>query len=155
MSNYSGVVRKIFAKTNWGTQSFVIDTVDKTYFNLGKVPPMFTEGQTVSFYGRDGKKAGNVDVDVNTIVVGTETPVATEDYAMGGARRTAAAPVTKDAYWSNKEARDLENDRKRNLGAARNTAIAMAELIHKVTPYTNVLDVATYVNDKTIELSNA
>lgn len=73
MSQYSGVVRKIFPKSAWGTQSFVIDTVDKTYFNLGKVPPMFTEGQTISFDGAPSKRAGNVDVNVNTIQIVTDT----------------------------------------------------------------------------------
>ena len=89
MTQYSGVVRKIFPKSNWGTQSFVIDSVDKTYFNLGKVPPMFSEGQTISFEGTEGKRAGNVDVNVNSIRIETDAAVKPEEYKMSGARRSA------------------------------------------------------------------
>jgi len=126
MSQYSGVVRKIFPKSSWGTQSFVIDSVDKTYFNLGKVPPIFTEGQSISFDGREGKRAGNVDVDVNSIVINTDVVVKSEDYSMAkqGAKRTGEY-VDKDVYWKNREENDKVTQKRIEIQAARNAAIAV------------------------------
>lgn len=148
MSNYSGVVRKIFPKSNWGSYSFAIDSADKVYFNLGKVPPNFSEGQTLNFEGTPGKRPGNVDVNVNSIVIDTEAPVKPASYSM-------SQDLSKDQYWKNKEARDIENDRKRNLGAATNTAIAYGELLHKVTPFANVSDLSRFVEEKAKELASA
>lgn len=43
----------------------------------------------------------------------------------------AGATVTKDDYWRRREDRDLLNDQLRNVGAARNTAIAFVDLLAK------------------------
>lgn len=124
-SSYSGVVSKIFPKASWGAQSFGLQSVDRTYFNLGKVPPMFSEGQTISFEGSPGKRPGTVEVNVNSIVVETETPVKAEDYKMANGARRGTEVLTKDKYWENREANDKLTQKRIEIQAARNAAIAV------------------------------
>ncbi len=121
MSNYTGVVSKIFPPSNWGTHSFGLRG-EKGYYNLGKVPPMFSEGQTISFYGNPGKRAGNVDVTPESVTIVTEQPV--EHSVANGARRSAEV-VTKDKYWENREARDEVTQKRIEIQAARNAAIEL------------------------------
>ena len=126
MSNYSGVVRKIFTNQFGGKKlySFSMDS-DKSYFNLGEKTPSFSEGNTVSFDGAPGKRAGNVDVKSPITVVG-ETVVTGEDYKVGGAKRSVEV-MTKDQYWSNREANDVKVQKVIQVQAARNAAIQLLQ----------------------------
>lgn len=129
MSNYSGVVRKIFTNQFGGKKlySFSMDS-DKSYFNLGEKTPSFSEGNTVSFDGAPGKRAGNVDVKSPITVVG-EQQVQPEDYIVGGAKRSVEV-MTKDQYWSNREANDVKVQKVIQVQAARNAAIAVLSAVH-------------------------
>lgn len=129
MSNYSGVVRKIFTNQFGGKKlySFSMDS-DKSYFNLGEKTPSFSEGNTVSFDGAPGKRVGNVDVKSPVTVVG-EQAVNTESYQMGGAKRSVEV-MTKDQYWSNREANDVKVQKVIQVQAARNAAIAVLAAVH-------------------------
>lgn len=128
LSTYSGVVRKIFTNQFGGKKlySFSMDS-DKSYFNLGEKTPSFSEGNTVSFDGAPGKRVGNVDVKSPVTVVG-EQAVNTESYQMGGAKRSVEV-MTKDQYWSNREANDVKVQKVIQVQAARNAAIATMSVI--------------------------
>lgn len=128
MGNYSGVVRKVFKNNFKGTDlySFTLDS-DKTFYNLGRKAPVFSEGQSIKFDGDRGKRQGNVDVLVDSIEISSETSVKAEDYSMSsqsGARRSAEV-LTKDKYWENREANDVKVQKVIQIQAARNAAIAL------------------------------
>jgi len=125
---YSGVVRTI--KSNpFGSKilhSFQLDS-DRTYYNLGDRAPTFGEGVTIQFTGKPGTRAGSVNVDFNSIQVVNETPVQPKDYAMtqaAGARRTVVG-IDKDQYWKNREDNDKVTQKRIEIQAARNAAIAV------------------------------
>ena len=122
MASYSGVVRKIFPKTNWGSYSFSL-TDQKGFFNLGKVEPTFSEGQTISFDGGPGRRPDNVEV-ISPVKVVDSVVSEVKDYSMAGAKRSVDL-LGKDAYWTNREAKDEVTQKRIEIQAARNAAIAL------------------------------
>lgn len=132
---FSGVVSKVNTN-NWQGKtlhSFKINTADG-YFNTGTVNPGVQEGESVKFDAKPGKREGNYDVKVSSIVRSTDAPVAPEQYAMTsqsptGAKRSAAV-MTKDGYWEAREARDLVTQKRIEIQAARNAAIALLAAVH-------------------------
>lgn len=130
LSNYNGVVSKIFPKSNWGTYSFGMQG-QRGYYNMGKIPPFFSEGQTIEFDGTPGKREGNVDVNANTIKVVTEEQVQPKDYNMPktetGARKVQV--LQKDDYWQRREERDVETQKRIEIQACRNAAIQLVQAV--------------------------
>lgn len=118
----SGTVTKVDSKEFDGRNgpvllhSFQIDS-SRRWFRLGRKKPTFQQGDTISFENDD---KGNVDYD--SIVTGG-APAAPP--RQGGAPRAAnrqgggrPAPAsggggqTRDGYWAEKEARDLQKDKR-------------------------------------------
>ena len=123
-----GVVYKVFDRevnTKRGkakAYSIKLDG-DDNYYGVGFTNPNLTAGDYVSFDA--GKNAQDYwQADPKSIRKMDREP--TE------ARTNVASVVKgKDDYWNRKEARDLENDHKRNVGASLNTAIDFVELLLK------------------------
>lgn len=134
----SGVVRSIKGnpwqnKTLW---SFQLDS-DRTFYNLGEVKPNFSEGQTVSFDGEAGKRQGTFNVKAGSVQVLDAAVVKPTEYSMaaatGGAKRTESF-IGKDAYWSNREAKDEVTQKRIEIQAARNAAIALLAALNGDDP---------------------
>ncbi len=106
-----GVVTRLYEK-DWtdrdsGDQiilhSFQIEG-NRRYFRTGTNAPPFSEGDSISFVA-DGN-TGNVDLK-SVKQVEVETVVAPKPAASAGGSN-ASAPVSRDAYWANKEKNDAE-----------------------------------------------
>ena len=117
----------------------------------GKILYSFTLKGQDGFFGTGTKKAPvevgksyefEVDVDGRgrkTVNLATIKPwesgeaIQSPNVSSFAARSRYAGGASKDQgkddYWRNKEARDLVNDRHRELGATRNTAIALVSLM--------------------------
>lgn len=128
----------------------------RRWFRLGRVEPEFQEGDNIGF---ENDEKGNVDVD--TIVFDPEPKRTARGSGggrsgdrsrgrSGGSRNAAgggrtrsqgggsaeAGGVTRDGYWANKEARDLEREKRyqevdvprMSLPSAREAAIKVTEL---------------------------
>lgn len=106
MQNYEGVVGFISEKAWFDRKlgqdinlySFKLDGHD-TWFRTGDTKPEFMKGQQIRFSSN-----GN-NVDLSTVEITEATPVQTAPRPAGQSR-----VVTKDTYWADKEARDLEKE---------------------------------------------
>jgi hypothetical protein len=126
---YNGVVSRVSSNVWQGKtlHSFQLNNTDG-YFNTGTKNPNVQQGQQVAFTAKPGKRAGSFDVDVASIQVAGGTTVAPEAYSMTsqsatGARRSDSF-VDKDQYWKNREAKDEITQKRIEIQAARNAAIA-------------------------------
>ena len=103
---------------------------DGKVYGFGTTRPQVNSGDQVEFEATE--KNGYMNAKNGTLRVvrkGSEqtvqgTPAAQVSYA-------ASEGAGKNRYWENKEARDLLNDKLRNVGAARNTAIAFIDVLVK------------------------
>lgn len=130
-----GVIQRINdkqwnGKTFW---SFALQGQDG-WFNTGmKRPPAV--GTSVEFNEKTNSK-GYKEVD-GTITIRSDGPVqvASIPTSVGNNGTAKATPSYgaggSAAYWDRKEARDIANDTARELGASRNTAIAIIDLALK------------------------
>lgn len=124
---YNGTVQRIFSKPFGGKllHSFTLQG-EKGFFGLGRVAPTFKEGDQLSFEAVPSKREGNYDVKAETIKLSTETLVRVEDYSMSGAKKQVV--LQKDDYWKNREDRDLVTQKRIEIQAARNAAIALLQV---------------------------
>jgi hypothetical protein len=122
-----GVVDRVSEKAGkFGTMYSVKLRDTDTWYGLKGAKPRFVEGNLIEFEAHQNAR-GYWDADGRSVRV-LEATVA----AAPAARAVAGAqPVGKDDYWKRKEERDLTNDQLRNIGAARNTAIAFVDLLAK------------------------
>lgn len=114
MEEAVGVVTAVSSKVlDSGTYySFCIDDV---WYRTGRDPVPFEKGYTVKFEFDDGKYGKQVDLD--TLKSKEGKAPAKSNGAAGG--------LSKNQYWDNKEARDIEKDKSIRMAGALNTAIAM------------------------------
>lgn len=121
MPQVTGVVEKITSKQlSSGTYySFVMD--DAEWYRTNKDKPPFVEGSTVTFTFDDGRYGKQVDLPSIVVAEGApkETPKAKKSFSGGGG---------KDQYWTDREARDLDTQKRISYQAAANTAIALVGL---------------------------
>ncbi len=115
----AGVVQRVLNKDFKGKMLYSFSLgEDKPLFGLGGVRPNFNEGDKITFeYILNNK--GYPVVDGKSIKV-------VERGANGAQAVPAAAGVPaqgREAYWSNKEARDVETQKRISFQAARNSAI--------------------------------
>lgn len=147
---FSGVVSKV-SRNPWQGKtlhSFKINTADG-YFNTGTVDPGVNEGESIKFDAKPAKREGNFDVVVKSITRSTDTPVSPDQYAMtsqnpNGARRSASV-MTKDNYWEDRAAKDVETQKRIEIQAARNAAIALLGALSGSDPE----DVGEFINEWT------
>lgn len=87
----------------------------------GMFPPKLREGEYVEFSAETNER-GYLQGDKKSFKV-LEAPKEAISTGASAASVARSSVVGKDDYWKGKEARDVVNDKARNVGAARNTAI--------------------------------
>lgn len=120
-----GVVARISdfpfnGKTLW---SFTLRG-DQTFYRLGEKKPSFKEGDSVQF---DAEQKGK-GVQAKNVVpwVGSQVTVGTSASTVA---RTVSGPATSNEYWSNRETRDIEVQKRIELQSCRNSAIELVRLL--------------------------
>lgn len=124
-----GVVQRTFSKQfeNGTAYSFTLKGQDG-FFSTGYRPAV-EQGKAYEFeYTTDPK--GRKSVNLSTLRPweagdAVQAPPVRSFARSGGFKKDDG----KDEYWKNKEARDIQNDRLRELGATRNTAIALVDMM--------------------------
>lgn len=124
----SGVVDRISERDGKFGKMYSIKLRDNdVWYGLkGYRPGAVKQGQVVEFEAAQNAR-GYWDADGKNIRV-LQDAVVEAPAARAVAR---GATVTKDDYWRRREERDVVNDQLRNIGAARNTAIAFVDLLAK------------------------
>ena len=131
-----GVVSRTSAKP-WNGKTFYSFALNgqEGWYNLGmKRPP--AEGTSVRFeYKVNSKGYKDVDgpIEIRTDGAVEPAPSVTQFQNVGGKSNWGSSSTggAAGAYWDRKEARDIRNDDLRELGATRNTAIAIIDLMIK------------------------
>lgn len=147
MSKVVGTVQAIMSSpgrsaTFW---RFSVDG-DKRSFGLGTKEPKFTRGSLVSFIAVKSEK-GFWEVDGQVELLQELPPNPPNSPASTGVGANAAAyspnvagrsgqgnagrngAMSKDDYWSNREARDVEKDKTIQLQSCRNSAIEVVKIL--------------------------
>lgn len=124
--------------------SFRIRGVEK-WFRTGSTDPKLQKNDHITFQFSETR--GGSEVDVSTIsrvdlgaggdsVPNDSVPSTGYNRAASGYRKPSSDAAEKDAYWRNKEARDLKNEGHRlgnekriQFQAARNAAIATVDIL--------------------------
>lgn len=125
-----GIVQKILEKPFNGKTfySLALKGVDGFFGTGMKRPPR--EGTYIRFHDKTNSR-GYKEVD-GPIEVVPEQEAAPAESVSGVATTSAkSGGGGQSAYWDRKEARDIANDANRELGASRNTAIALIDLALK------------------------
>jgi hypothetical protein len=102
--------------------SFRLQGVDQ-WFNCSSKAPNFGKGQTIKF----NMKGKNVDMD--SVVIVEDAPAAAAPAPAGvttGTAGTSSAGISRDDYWANKEARDIERDERYKTVAEPRMALSVA-----------------------------
>lgn len=127
---YSGVVQRHLTK-QWGTKTFYSLTLSGVdgIFNLGVTHPPEV-GTSVSFDAKTNAR-GYLEINPKTLQVRTDGVAETASVV-----KASGKSVAEKGYWERKEERDLRNDQQREVGASRNTAIALIDLMlrHEAVP---------------------
>ena len=123
MSEYSGVVQKHLTK-QWGNKTFHTITLSGVdgFFNLGVTRPPEI-GTSVTFTAKTNAR-GYLEINPKTLQARTDGVPETASVV-----KATGKSSTEKGYWDRKEERDLRNDQQRELGASRNTAIALVDLM--------------------------
>lgn len=103
---------------------------DERYFNCGTFNPDVKKGELVEFEGED--KGGNkFQVNVRSVKVLKEAGAEVVTGRTGGFRAKFQKDPGKDEYWKKREERDIEVQQVIQLQSARNSAIALADIMLK------------------------
>lgn len=121
----TGIVDKVLTKAWNGKTFYSLALVNDKIYGFGMFKPSANVGDTVSFEAKENAK-GYMEADKTTLKV-----TKGESKVVSGGSVRASSMMGKDDYWSRKEARDIENDKLRTIGASRNTAIAWVDLLIK------------------------
>ena len=132
---YSGKIQHINEKEYNGKilRSFKLAN-EQPYFGTGTEPIPAIKGDFVTFDGKVDAK-GNVSVDLSTFKVTGNSAVdkiaqnAVVRAANKGSASFATKAASKDAYWENREIRDIETQKTIQLQSSRNSAIALASAL--------------------------
>jgi hypothetical protein len=127
LSIQQGVVSKVLDR-KFGNRTFysmALRGVDGFFGTGAKRPP--SEGSYVRFNSTTNAK-GYPEVDglIEVVPEGEAGPASSVSQVAQSSKGSGG--LSKDQYWSNKEARDIVNDRLREVGASRNTAISLIDL---------------------------
>jgi hypothetical protein len=122
----NGVIKQVLTKP-WQDKTFYsIQLVnDNTFYGFGAAKPKAAVGDFVAFHAAQNSK-GFWQADPQSLAIeANPSPVRSGATAYNPQKDYAA----KDTYWKDKEKRDIENDKLRSLGAARNTAIEWVKFL--------------------------
>lgn len=134
MSQVQGVIGKVNARQFQGKNfySFALNGQEGWYGAGMKRPP--NEGTSVKFLSKKNSK-GYLEVDggIEIVTDGEAAPAGSAKSFRGtnGQRTSGGSGTNSSAYWDRKETRDIRNDELRELGATRNTALTLIELLLK------------------------
>ena len=133
MSVVTGVVSRISDKSfgNKTFFSFALKGADGWFGSGVKRPPK--EGTLVRFESRvNAKGYKEVDGVIEILEDGAIGPSpGVRDVSTSGSKGGSGGVGAAGAYWDRKEGRDVHNDQLRELGASRNTAISLIDLMLK------------------------
>lgn len=126
-----GVIQRVNDK-QWNGKTFfsIALSGQDGWYNTGvKRPPAV--GTSVKFNEKTNAK-GYKEVDGSIEILADGVPGPAQSAAVAaGATNTGLGEGNKKGYYDRKDARDLTNDAARELGASRNTAIALIDLAIK------------------------
>lgn len=137
MAMVSGVIQR-HSEKEWGNKKFYSLALSgqEGWYNTGiKRPPAV--GVSVRFNDKTNAKGykevdGSIEILTDGPAVGTPSLGAVAGQLAGsGSTGKQSGGTNQSAYWDRKEARDITNDSARELGASRNTAIAIIDLAIK------------------------
>jgi len=128
-----GSVQAIKERPYNGKVLYSVKLSDGVYYGFGSDKPEFSEGAKVKFGAvKNASGYWNALTDSVEVVSQPTGEVTSAPSAQAPAFRKfngAKGGAVKDEYWTNKEVRDVHNDRLRERGASRNTAIAWINLL--------------------------
>lgn len=124
MSEIIGVVTKVSEKVlPSGTYfSFVLDG-DNQWYRTGRDKPKFMAGHKVKFQSKTDQYGTHCDLKTLEFKEGEAAPASSTAGAKAGAPKSDYQQ--RQAYWEDKEVRDIENQKRISYQAATNTAIAL------------------------------
>lgn len=125
-----GVIQRVNDK-QWNGKTFyslALSGQDGWYNTGVKRPPAI--GTSIRFNEKTNAK-GYKEVDGSIEILGDGETAPAGSVAAVAQSAAKAGGLTQAGYWDRKEARDLTNDSARELGASRNTAIAIIDLAIK------------------------
>lgn len=108
-------------QTKYGSMFGVALTSGKDYYGFGKVKPAFSEGDYVAFMYETNDR-GFLDAVPETVKVKKGELPAKKAYQGGG------SGSSRDKYWEDKEARDIETQKRITYQSAKNNAVSIVEL---------------------------
>lgn len=91
--------------------------VDDEWYRTGRTPTQVQKGYKVRFAFNDTKYGKEVDVDSLKFKEGEAPPA--------NSKGKGGVGLSKDQYWANKEAKDVDTQQRISFQAATNTAIAL------------------------------
>lgn len=122
----TGIVSKVFTRPFGNKTMYSLGLVNDKIYGFGGHNPNAQTGDTVEFEAAQNAKGyWTADKDTLKVTKGTAKTVS-------GASTGATAAAGGTGYWDRKETRDLANDRARELGASRNTAIEWVKFLANV-----------------------
>lgn len=135
MSVWKGTISKV-SSTKWGDKtlhSFQIEGTQR-WFKTGQNPVPYNEGDQVVFEEKNGKVEFTTAEKVKSQSTSADSTASTHGSGMSA---PAVNGLSRDAYWANREKRDIETERKRRIAAARHDAarIVCAALAHDHLPH--------------------
>lgn len=116
-SNYSGVIKKVFEKN--GRQSFLMD--DDNWYGLGHNKMDAQDGDKAKFEWESNSKNGTT---YKNVVKGT-CKVKKGSGSAGGGGKGQSDYKERQAFWAEKEIRDIETQQKISYAGALNTSVHM------------------------------
>lgn len=126
----SGVVEQVVSRPLAGGATLYSLKVGGKFYGFGRAMPACQQGNTVQFDASMNQK-GYMQGDINSFKVVNESVAAAP--AVGASwQKRGAQQAEKDEYWTKKGERDILNDKLRNIGAGRNTAIEFVKLLLQV-----------------------
>lgn len=128
-----GQVTKVTSKP-WNDKTFYsVALNDGNWYGFGATKVSLKPGDQVEFEAYQNDK-GYWQADYKSLQI-IDRPTNSVDTAPSAAgfrkkfTRGSTDTASKDQYWQGKEARDVINDHRRNLGAARNSAMSWLALL--------------------------
>lgn len=125
---YTGTISNISSFDYQGKKlwSFQLNNERGVYYRCGATAPRAEQGNWVAFEGTPGKN-GSVNVDTKSLVAKQ-----VEKEASGvqiPAYQAKPTGVSKDDYWANREARDLQTQARIERQSTRNSAIDFIKIL--------------------------
>lgn len=126
------VVQKVTERKVNGQTFYSFKGQDGEYYGTGKIRPP-AEGSYVQF---EASKNARGYWEASELVILPPQVVKVEKLSSAAVSAAKNAGVSKDEYWTNREARDVEVQKRIELQSCRNSAIALVSVLlqHQAVP---------------------